>query len=134
MNGIDRLFKDLEYLNTINIQYWKLLSNITKRGEWKLYPVLLTMDIRFGRSMHHSNIQYHIISYLESQMNYNRNCLNNFQLSQFEWIVIVVDSSIQSRQQNHWNYIDQFESIPMIHNSICGMISIYYSHNNSFCE
>ena len=34
-------------------------------------------------------------------MNYNRNCMNAFQLYQFEWIVIVVDSSIQSRLQNH---------------------------------
>ena len=67
-------------------------------------------------------------------MNYDRNCMNNFQLTQFEWIVIVVDSSIQIRQHNHWNYIHQFEWIPMIHNSICGMISIYHLHYYSFSE
>ena len=30
------------------------------------------------------------------EMNYHRNCIH-----QIEWIVIVVDSSIQNRQQNH---------------------------------
>ena len=34
-------------------------------------------------------------------MNYDRNCMNHFQLYQFEWIVIVVDSLIQSLQRNH---------------------------------
>ena len=29
---IDRLFEDLEYLNTINIQYSEILSNVTERG------------------------------------------------------------------------------------------------------
>ena len=52
------------------------------------------MDFRFGRS-NHSNIQYHIISYLESQMNYNRNCFYRF-----EYILVLVDSSIQSLLQN----------------------------------
>ena len=28
---IDRLFEDLEYLNTINIQYSEILSNVTER-------------------------------------------------------------------------------------------------------
>ena len=67
-------------------------------------------------------------------MNSNRNCMNYFQLFQFEWIVIVVDSSIQIRLQNHWNYIHQFEWIPMIHNSICGMISICHLPNYTFSE
>ena len=34
-------------------------------------------------------------------MNYNRNCMNHFQLIQFEWIVIVVNFSIQIHQHNH---------------------------------
>ena len=58
----------------------------------------------------------------------------SFQLYQFEWIVIVVDSSIQIRLQNHWNYIHQFEWIPVIHNSICGMISMSHLPNYSFSE
>ena len=31
MNYIDRQFEDLEYLNTINIQYSEILSNVTTR-------------------------------------------------------------------------------------------------------
>ena len=57
------------------------------------------MDCRFGRS-NHSRIQYQF-KYLESQMNYHRNIVFHFQLYQFEWIVIKVDSSIQIRLQNH---------------------------------
>ena len=34
-------------------------------------------------------------------MNYKRNCKTYYQLYQFEWIVIVVDSSIQIHQHNH---------------------------------
>ena len=60
-------------------------------------------------------------------MNYKRNCVIHFQLYQFEWIVIVVDSSIQIRQQNQKNCIDQFEWIPIIDNSICEMI---YNQND----
>ena len=87
------------------------------------------MDCRFGRS-NHSNIQYQQ-KYLQSQMNYNGNSMIHFQLSQFEWIVIVVDSSIQIHLQNYRNFFHQFEWIPMIYNSICGMISIYQFHNYS---
>ena len=59
-------------------------------------------------------IQFSIsVQYLESQTKQNRNCMNHthlglsiytmtaFQLFQFEWIVIVVDSSIQTHQHNH---------------------------------
>ena len=42
-------FEDLEYLNTINIQYSEILSNVTERGILKLYALEL-MDVRFGRS------------------------------------------------------------------------------------
>ena len=42
-------FEDLEYLNTINIQYSKILSNVTEQGSRKLHPSEL-MDVRLGRS------------------------------------------------------------------------------------
>ena len=59
--------------------------------------------------------------------------MNHFQQYLLEWIVIEVDSSIQIRLQNHRNSIHQFASIPMIHNSICGMISIHpLQHHSSF--
>ena len=32
MNEVDWFFEDLEYLNTINIQYSKILSNVMERG------------------------------------------------------------------------------------------------------
>ena len=49
MNQVARHFEDLEYLNTINIQYSEILSNITTRVSLKLYP-LEVIDVRFGRS------------------------------------------------------------------------------------
>ena len=42
-------FEVLEYLNTINIQYSEILSNVTERGYSKLLPLEL-MDVRIGRS------------------------------------------------------------------------------------
>ena len=50
MNTVDWHFEDLEYLNTINIQYSEILSNVTERGFKKLNPLELSMDVRFGRS------------------------------------------------------------------------------------
>ena len=50
MNKVARHFEDLEYLNTINIQYSEILSNVTERGYSKLPPSELIMDVRFGRS------------------------------------------------------------------------------------
>ena len=44
------------------------------------------------------------------------------------------DYPLQSLLQNHRNYKDIFEWIPMIHNSICGMISMSHFHNYSFSE
>ena len=32
MNQVGQHFEDLEYLNKINIQYLKILSNVTERG------------------------------------------------------------------------------------------------------
>ena len=49
MNQVAWQFEDLEYLNTINIQYSEILSNVTERGFKKLNPSEL-MDVRFGRS------------------------------------------------------------------------------------
>ena len=46
---VDWHFEDLEYLNTINIRYSEILSNVTERGLQKLYLAEL-MDVRFGRS------------------------------------------------------------------------------------
>ena len=51
MNDVDWHFEDLEYLNTINIQYSEILFNDTERGYSKLPPhPELIMDVRFGRS------------------------------------------------------------------------------------
>ena len=50
MDEVVQRFEDLEYLNTINIQYSQILSNITERGYSKLHPSELSMDARFGRS------------------------------------------------------------------------------------
>ena len=49
MNQVDRHFEDLEYLNTINIQYSEILPNVTTRGLRKLYFAEV-IDVRFGRS------------------------------------------------------------------------------------
>ena len=49
MNQVDSNIEDLEYLNTINIQYSEILSNVTERGYSKLQP-LEVIDVRFGRS------------------------------------------------------------------------------------
>ena len=58
MTKVDRHFEDLEYLNTINIQYSEILSNVTERGHQKLYPLEL-MDVRFGRSTFNHFQSYH---------------------------------------------------------------------------
>ena len=42
-------FRRFGISNTINIQYSEVLSNVTKRGYWKLNPLDI-MDVRFGRS------------------------------------------------------------------------------------
>ena len=49
MNKVDRHFEDLEYLNTINIQYSEILANVTTVIQRKLYPSDV-IDFRFGRS------------------------------------------------------------------------------------
>ena len=49
MNQVDRHFEDLEYLNTINIQYSEILFNVTTWGFLKLYRTE-DIDVKFGRS------------------------------------------------------------------------------------
>ena len=49
MNQVGRHFEDLEYLNTIYIQYSEILFNVTVRGLTKLDPTEI-IDVRFGRS------------------------------------------------------------------------------------
>ena len=38
MTKVEGQFADWEYLNTINIQYSEILSNVTERGLQKLIP------------------------------------------------------------------------------------------------
>ena len=49
MNKVARHFEDLEYLNTINIQYSEILANVTTRGSLKLQSTEV-IDVSFGRS------------------------------------------------------------------------------------
>ena len=59
---VARHFEDLEYLNTINIQYSEILSNVTERGYSKLHP-LESMDVKFGRSTFHHFKSFHSNSF-----------------------------------------------------------------------
>ena len=60
MNKEDEQFEDSEYLfyiQSFNIK----LERVTKRGDWKLFPLEVT-DIRSERSIHqfiHINITFH---------------------------------------------------------------------------
>ena len=49
MNQVAWHFEDLEYLNTINIQYSEILANVTTWGYSKLAHSEV-IDVRFGRS------------------------------------------------------------------------------------
>ena len=70
MNQVARHFEDLEYLNTINIQYSEILSNVTTRGQWKLNTSEL-MDVRFGRSTFHHFKTFHYYFALSVNMNHH---------------------------------------------------------------
>ena len=61
-------FEVLEYLNTINIQYSEILSNVTERGYSKLHPPELIMDVRFGRSTFHHFKPFHCYFALSMNM------------------------------------------------------------------
>ena len=67
MNQEAQHFEDLEYLNTIIIQYSEILSNVTERGYLKLSPSEL-MDVRFGRSTFHHFQSYHYYFALSMNM------------------------------------------------------------------
>ena len=59
MNGkLNQHFEDSEYLDQINIQYFKILSNLTERGFLKLHPSEMKMDVRSGRSRFNHFIQF----------------------------------------------------------------------------
>ena len=63
-------FEDLEYLNTINIHYSEILSNVTERGKEKLPPSDI-MDVRFRRStFHHFNSFHYYFALSTSMMNH----------------------------------------------------------------
>ena len=66
MNQVDSYIENLEYLNTINIQYLEILSIVTTRGQRKLFPSEL-MDVSFGRSTIHYFKSFHY--YFASSMN-----------------------------------------------------------------
>ena len=61
MNQVAWHFEDLEYLNTINIQYAEILANVTTRGELKLHFTEV-IDVRFGRSTKQIIINQFIIT------------------------------------------------------------------------
>ena len=66
---VNKHFEDLEYLNTINIQYSEILSNVTERGSLKLHPTEL-MNVRFGRSTFHYFESFHYYFALSMNMNH----------------------------------------------------------------
>ena len=49
--------------------YYKILSNVKKRVNWKLYPSELIMDVRFGRSIFYHFESFHY--YFALSMNRN---------------------------------------------------------------
>ena len=70
MNQVDRHIVVLEYLNTINIQYSEILSNVTERGLQRLYPSE-SMDIRFGRSIFNQFQSIHYYFALSTNLNHH---------------------------------------------------------------
>ena len=70
MNEVAGHFEDLEYLNNINIQYSEILFNVTERGLRKLYPLELSMDVRFGRSTFNHFESFHYYFALSTNMNH----------------------------------------------------------------
>ena len=92
MNQVDGHLEDSEYLDQIDIQYFKILSNLTERGQRKLHPLEseLIMDVRFGRSRFNHLIQFH--SYFALSMNMNHPIFFlQVHLHRVEWIVMMED-------------------------------------------
>ena len=67
---VARHFEDLEYLNTINVQYLEILSNVTERGYQKLSPPELIMDVSLGRSTFNHFQSFHYYFALSMSMNH----------------------------------------------------------------
>ena len=91
MNQVDRHFEDSEYLDQINIQYFKILSNVTELGYLRVYPPELSMDVRFGRSRFNHFIQFHSYFALSRNMIDNNPILHQVHLDRVEWIVMMED-------------------------------------------
>ena len=81
-------FEDLEYLNTINVQYSEILSNVTERGFEKLHSTEL-MDVRFGRSTFNHFKSFHY--YFALSMNKNNHIFHKVHYYRVEWIVMMED-------------------------------------------
>ena len=77
MNQVAQHFGDMECLNTINIQYSEILSNVTERGLRKLLPSEV-MDVRLGRSTFHHFESFHY--YFALSMNRNHYSFQQVQL------------------------------------------------------
>ena len=91
MNYVVWHFEDSEYLDQIDIQYFKIPSNVTERGQRKLSPKEseLIMDVRFGRSRFNHFIQFH--SYFALSMNTNHHYFLQVHYNRVEWIVMMED-------------------------------------------
>ena len=91
MNMVVQRSEDLEYLNTINIKYSEILSNVNERGRQKLSPdPELIMDVRFGRSTFHHFKSFHYYFALSMNMNHH-NLFPKVHIHQDEWIVMMED-------------------------------------------
>ena len=104
MNQVDWHFEVLEYLNTINIQYSEILSNVTERGYSKLHPSELIMDVRFGRSTFNHFESFHY--YFALSMNMNHLSISHIlHHNRVKWIVMMVDL-FKSFHSNSFNTLD----------------------------
>ena len=104
MHQVDWHFEDLEYLNTINIQYSEIPSNVNERIYLKLHPLELVIDVRFGRSTFHHFKSFHYYFALSTSRNYHHFLQVHTHL--VEWIVTMEDlfKSIHSNSFNTFNY------------------------------
>ena len=104
MNQVSRHFEDLEYLNTINIHYSEILSNVTTRGRQKLYPSEL-MDVRLGRSMFYYFESFHQYFALSTNTIHHHIFLQ-VHTHQVSWIEMMEDlfKSFHSNSFNTFDY------------------------------
>ena len=116
MNQEAQHFGDLEYLNTINIQYSEILFNVTTRGLKKLFPSELIMDVRFGRSTFH---HFEIISLVLRIVNEHE---SSFHLPSSAQLPSVMDCNDgRSIQIISFEFIQYFRLL---------LIRIYRMHNH----